>query len=143
MNYSPCIWTFFLLYIIIFIVEGRLFMNKNKLILQHCKNFYKIKEFEYDEDDYITEKLINTYEDYIFNIDENNEEALRRIEILDSVIFKYIDDYNFRKEIKKRIYDIKISRKDNVLDSIVNALIGLFENYEEGYTRNIYFARWI
>ena len=118
-------------------------MNKNKLILQHCKNFYKIKEFEYDEDDYITEKLINTYEDYIFNIDENNEEALKRIEILDSVIFKYIDDYNFRKEIKKRIYDIKISRKDNVLDSIVNALIGLFENYEEGYTRNIYFARWI
>ena len=118
-------------------------MNKNKFILSHCKNFYKIKDFEYDSDDYITEKLLNTYEDYIFNIDIHDEEEVKRIEILDLIINKYIDDYSFRKEIKSRVRDIRVARGDNIIESIVNALIKLFENYEEGYTRNIYFARWI
>ena len=118
-------------------------MNKNKIVLKHCKYFYKIKDFEYDNDDYITDKLISTYEDYIFNIDINNADSLKKIERLDAIIYKYVEDYNFRKEIKTRIYDIKVSRNDNILESIVNSLIKLFENYEEGYTRNIYFARWI
>ena len=118
-------------------------MKKNKIILDHCNNFYKIKDFDYDNDDFITDKLISIYEDYIFNIDEKNSEEIKRVEILDLIIGKYIDDYNFRKEIKERIYSIRVYNNDKVLETIVNALIKLFENYEEGYTRNIYFARWI
>ena len=118
-------------------------MKKNKIILNHCKNFYKIKDFEYENDDFITDKLINIYEDFIFNIDENDNESIKKIETLDFILSKYIDDFTFRKEIKTRIYNIKIRRNDNIIESIVNALIKLFENYEEGYTRNIYFARWI
>ena len=118
-------------------------MKKNKIIINHCKNFYKIKEFDYDNDDFITDKLISIYEDYIFNIDPNNKDDIKRIEIFDLILSKYIDDYTFRKELKSRVYSIKVKKNDNILESIVNALIKLFENYEEGYTRNIYFARWI
>ena len=118
-------------------------MKKNKIIIDHCKNFYRIKDFEYDNDDYITDKLISIYEEYIFNIDEKNPEDIKKIEILDLVIGKYIDDFNFRKEFKDRVLNIKVSRQDNVLECIVNSLIKLFENYEEGYTRSIYIARWI
>ena len=118
-------------------------MKKNRLIIEHCKNFYKIKDFEYENDDFITEKILNIYEDYIFNIDEKNNEELKKIEILDLIIGKYIDDYTFRKEFKNRVLNIKVNKHDNVLESIVNSLIKLFENYEEGYTRNIYISRWI
>ena len=118
-------------------------MNKNKFILSHCKNFYKIKNFEYDNNDYISDKLISIYEDYIFNIDEKNENDIKRIEQLDFILAKYVDDYTFRKELKNKVLNITVSKNGNVIESIVNSLIKLFENYEEGYTRNIYFARWI
>lgn len=118
-------------------------MKKNKIILSHCKNFYKIKNYEYESGDYITDKLISIYEDYIFNINEKNDNDLKKIETLDLMLGKYVDDYSFRKEIKNKVLSITVSKGTNIIESIVNALIKLFENYEEGYTRNIYLARWI
>ena len=118
-------------------------MKKNKIILKHCPNFYKINNFEFDEEDYISLKIVNIYSDYIFNIDENNSEEIKKIEELDIILSKYIDDYVFRKEIKEGLLNIKVKRGTNIIETIVNALLHLFEKYEEGYTRNIYFARWV
>jgi len=118
-------------------------MNRNKFILNNCHNFYKIKNYEYDEEDYISLKIIGIYEDYIFNIDEKNENDLEKVKELDSILNKYIDDYTFRKEIKKGLMNLKIKRGSNIVDIIIDSVISLYNNYEDGYTRNIYFARWI
>ena len=118
-------------------------MKKNRTIIEHCKNFYNIKNFDFDEEDFITAKLISIYEDYVFNIDENNLEELKKIEKLDMIIGKYITDYTFRKAIKDGVLKIKIKSGCDIMDAVVSALFNLFENYEEGYTRNIYIARWI
>lgn len=124
-------------------MKGNDNMKKNKIILKYCPNYYKIENFDFDEDDYITIKLISIYEDYIFNIDEKDEENIKKIGILDLVLGKYVDDYTFRKEIKNGVLNIRVKRGSDIIETIVNSLISLFENYEEGYTRNIYFARWI
>ena len=118
-------------------------MKKNKVILECCPNYYKIKDYDFDETDYITLKVIGIYEDYIFNIDINDKESIDKIKLLDSILYKYIDDYSFRKEVQKSLLDIKVRRGSNLIEIIVNHLINLFDNYEDGYTRNIYFARWI
>ena len=118
-------------------------MKKNKIILNYCPNYYKIKNYDFFEDDYITLKIIGIYEEYIFSIDEKNKEELCKIKELDNILSKYIDDYSFRKEVQKGILDIKVKRNSNIVEVIVNFLINLFENYEDGLTRNIYFARWI
>ena len=118
-------------------------MKKNKIILDYCPNYYKIKNYNFDENDYITLKIIGIYEEYIFSIDEKNKEEISKIKELDNILFKYIDDYSFRKEVQKGLLDIKVKRNSNIVEVIVNFLINLFENYEDGYTRNIYFARWI
>ena len=118
-------------------------MKKNKIVLKHCPNYYKIQNYEIDNDDYISIKLISVYEDYIFNIDTNDTEKLNKIEELDKILCKYVEDYTFRKEIKRDVLNIKIKKGDNILESIVNSLIRLFDKYEDGYTRNIYLARWI
>ena len=62
---------------------------------------------------------------------------------IDNILSKYIDDYTFRKEIKNGVLNIKVKRGSDVIQTIIDSLIRLFENYEDGYTRNIYFARWI
>jgi len=124
-------------------MKGNHNMKKNKIILKHCPNFYRINSFDFDEEDYITLKILNIYEDYIFNIDETNEEELKRIEDLDYVLSKYIDDYLFRKDVQQGLLNIRVKRGANVVETIINAILKIFEKYEEGYTRNIYFARWV
>ena len=118
-------------------------MNKNKIILENCPNFYKIKNYEFEEDDYITLKIIGIYEDYIFNIDNNNLEEINKIKELDTILGKYICDYNFRKEMQRGLLNLKVKRGSNITDIIIDSLLSLYNSYEDGYTRNIYFARWI
>lgn len=118
-------------------------MNKNKQILRHCPNFYKIINFEYYDDDELSNKLIDVYEKYVFKVDISNKNEVKRLEQLDLVLNKYIDDYFFRKELKVEMKKIKVRKDEDILSAIVNWIIHVFDNYEVGYTRNIYFSRWL
>ena len=118
-------------------------MNKNKQILRHCPNFYKIINFEYFEDDKLSEKLVDVYEDYVFKVDPSNRNQVVKLEQLDLILNKYIDDYFFRKELKSEMKKIRIRKDEDILNAIVDWIIKVFYNYEVGYTRNIYFSRWL
>ena len=39
--------------------------------------------------------------------------------------------------------NIKVQKSDNTIRDIAMSIINCFDSYESGYTRNIYFARWI
>ncbi len=118
-------------------------MNKNKQILKHCPNFYKIVNFEFFEEDELSKKLLSVYEDYVFNVDLTNKNAVMKVEQLDLVLNKYIDDYFFRKELREEMKKIRIRKDEDILVAIVNWIIKVFDNYEVGFTRNIYFSRWL
>ncbi len=118
-------------------------MNKNKQILRHCPNFYKIVNFEYYEDDKLSEKLIDIYQEYVFKVDLTNKNQVVKLEQLDIVLGKYIEDHFFRKELRVEMKRIKVRKDEDILNAIVNWIIKVFDNYEEGYTKNIYFSRWL
>ena len=118
-------------------------MNKNKQILKHCPNFYKIMNFEYYDDDKLSEKLIGVYHDYVFSISLSNKKDIVKLEQVDFIINKYIDDYFFRKELVAEMNKIRIRKGENILNAIIDWIIRVFDNFEIGYTRNIYFSRWI
>ena len=64
--------------------------------------------------------------------------------MFDKILAKYIDDYNFRYEIKKGLLKVKVKKDEsNLLETLVSAIISLFDNYETTFTRTIYIARWI
>lgn len=119
-------------------------MRNNKEVLKHCPNFYRIVNFDYDKDDYITEKLITIYEDYIFKIDLTNLEDIKTATKIDKVLCKYIEDYTFRKELRKELVEVRIKKScTDILKAIVESVITIFTRYEEYTTRNIYISRWI
>lgn len=118
-------------------------MNNNKLILKNCPNFYKIISFDFFEGDFISEKLIQIYKDFIFGVDLNNEEDISIVKQIDFVINKYIEDYYFRKEMQRSMINIRVKKSANIIKETTLGIINCFDNYETGYTRNIYFARWI
>lgn len=118
-------------------------MNKNKMILQYCPNFYRIINFDF-EDDSLTDKLISVYRRFIFSIDIKDMKEVKTANQIDKILAKYIEDCQFRKEFKDGLMHFKISNSSsNILKSIVEGIISVFNKYEEGTTRKIYIARWI
>lgn len=119
-------------------------MDKDKLVLKYCSNYYKIINFEYYEGDFVTDKLIKIYRDYIFNIDFNNIDNIKQAIKLDKIIAKYIDDYFFRREMSEGLRKIKVSiNEKNILQVIVNNIFKIFNRYIDISTRKIYISRWI
>lgn len=118
-------------------------MDRNKEILKHCPHFYTIINFEYYSDDIISEKLLDIYQKYIFSVDINNSENIKKIEKLDRVMFRYINDFVFRKEIKQDITKVKVQRGENILESIVTAIINFFDKYDLIAIRRVPVTRWI
>lgn len=118
-------------------------MDKNREVLKHCPHFYTIINFEYYSEDIISEKLIDVYEKYIFSTDISVGENISKIEKLDDVLYKYIEDYCFREQIQNDIMKIKVRRGENLLDTIVSAVINFFENYDRIRTRKVQVTRWI
>lgn len=118
-------------------------MKKNKKILNHCPNFYKIINFGFLEDDKISQQLIEVYKNFVFSVDHTNTKDLKMVAQLDFVINKYIEDYYFRKEMKRGLEEVKVRESEDVFRCIAKAILNCFERYEVSYTRTIYFARWI
>ena len=118
-------------------------MISSKDILKYCPNYYNIVNFDFKDNDIISEKLINIYKNYIFSIDLTDESDIKNAVKLDRVLASYIHDYLFRDELRREIVTVKVKRDNNILRNIVNAIIKIFNNYEEYTTRKIYISRWI
>lgn len=119
-------------------------MKDNKLVLKYCPNFYKIMNMDFQEGDNISTKLVDIYEDFIFKADLTKEENIKLVKDIDHVLNSYIEDYAFRKEVKSKLFTIRIKKTGkDILTLIVEAIIGLFDKYIEETPRKIYIARWI
>ena len=114
------------------------------MVLRYCPNFNRIINLDYYEDDILTGKLINIYEKFIFSTDINDEEDMGLVHKIDLVFGKYIDDYTFRKELQAQIFRVKVYQTcSNILKTIVENIICIFDKYQEDSTRKIYISRWI
>ncbi len=118
-------------------------MNSNKEVLKYCPNYYNIVNFDFSENDLISEKLISIYKSYIFSINLNNREDIELVEELDHVLGNYLHDYLFRSTLQKEIVTVKVKKDNNILKSLVENIIKIFTNYEEYTTRKIYLSKWI
>ncbi len=121
-----------------------MYMNNNKIILSYCKNFDRIVNTDFLEGDSISLQLVKIYKDFIFKIDINNEDDIKKAIDIDRTMGKYIDDYFFRKTLQEELLKSKLRKTaTDILRSIVDCLINIFKRYEEDATRKIYISKWI
>lgn len=114
------------------------------MILKICPNYYNIIEFNPLIDDEFSKRIIRLYRDFIFKIDINNEEDVIKVKNLDAAVMKYINDYNFRKEIENGIRTLNVNKNcKDIIKEIINKIISIFRNYKDYATRIIYISRWI
>ena len=119
-------------------------MNDNKQVLKFCPNYYSIIEFNPLVEDKITQNIIKMYKEYIFKVNINDEFAVNELKEFDAAVYKYINDYAFRKEVQKQIASTKI-RKDckDIVKEIFNVILNIFSTYSEYTTKILYISRWI
>ena len=118
-------------------------MRDSKEILKYCPNYYNIVNFDFKENDLISDKLVSIYKNYIFSIDVNDDEKMEKVQELDRVLSNYIADYLFRSTLQKEIVTVKVKNDNNIISNLVDIIIKIFTNYEEYTTRKIYISKWI
>ena len=118
-------------------------MSNNREILKYCPNYYNIVNFDFQENDLISEKLVNIYKSYVFSISIQSDEEIEKVQELDRALSNYIADYLFRSTLQKEIITVKVKKDNNILRSLVDVIIRIFSNYEEYTTRRIYISKWI
>ena len=118
-------------------------MVNNREILKYCPNYYDIVNFDFEDGDAISEKLVNIYKSYIFSVNLDDMEEKDRAEEIDRVLSNYIHDYLFRSTLQKEIVTVRVKKDNNIIKNIVDAIIKIFFSYEEYTTRKIYISKWI
>lgn len=117
-------------------------MREKVKILTCCSHFDEIVNYDFLEDDVLTKKLIQYYQDFVFKVDEK-EGGLSLIKQLDEAVYKYMDDYRFAKSLKDTL-DIDLITSDNFayLDQLMRYIIEYFGTYDEK-SINIMPTKWI
>lgn len=116
----------------------------NKVVLKYCKDYYRIINEEFNELDYMSDKVIEVYQSFIFSINIKNKADLKKIKDLNDAVARYFDDREFKTILTNFLVSLKISKKEtDVIGVIANAIINEFKKYTEGYTRNLYIPKWI
>lgn len=110
-----------------------------KKVLDICKHYDDIINYEVKYNDIISFDLIDFYKDYIFSC--KNED---KIKLIDNIIYRYVSDYNYQKGLKKiiiiRDIDLNSERKTNKL---IKKIIKYNDNYEKDKIFNITVSKWI
>ena len=118
--------------------------NKNKKIVEICKNYYKIVNTEITEKDKVTSNIIRMYEDYIFGLDIITKREVEKLELIDNIMNKFVTDGRFKKELCDYFTNLKVNKAvTNLVEYVINKMIEFSNEYKDIYTRNIYIPRWI
>ncbi len=119
------------------------FLN-NKIILKYCPDYYRIINVEFNDFDYMTDKIIGIYQSYIFSVNVNNKSDLKSVNSLNKAIARYIDDREFKTILNNFLVSLKVLKSEtNVIGYIAKKIIAEYEKYMEGWTRNLYIPRWL
>ena len=116
----------------------------NKIVLKYCKDYYRIINEEFNELDFMSDKVIQIYQTFIFSINKRNKTDLKKASDLNKAVVRYFDDREFKTLLNNFLSALKVSKSEtNVMGFIAGAIIKEYDKYMEGFTRNLYIPRWI
>ena len=58
----------------------------NKVVLKYCPDYYRIINEEFSENDFMSDKVIEIYQSFIFSIDINIKDELKLISLLNKAV---------------------------------------------------------
>lgn len=119
-------------------------MDESQQVLLYCPNFREIINCDFLEDDMLTQKLIQYYQEFVFNVNPGKKTEVDLIKQLDQAMYKYIDDYRFAKNLKETLnIETIISQNFSYLEQLMQYIINFFQQYEANKINNMVYTRWL
>lgn len=69
-------------------------------VMKCAVNYDEVVNFIYDSDDFITEKIINYYKNYVLDIVQKEKYKIKKI---DMIVNKYLNDIYFNTYVKNNV----------------------------------------
>ena len=112
-----------------------------KNILKYAPNYDEIVSFQFKEDDFITKRIINYYQEYLFGVIKSNN---YRIRVLDKIVFEYLTNCKFNIYTKEFLEELEDSNDDiDYYNNLDINLPRLYRSYEKDSLEVISSARWL
>jgi len=113
-------------------------------VLKYCVNYKKIINCDFSEDDLLTKKIIEIYEEYIFKVDILDKKQVKFTKELDEAIYFYISDYRFEKELKNTLDIPSIVKKSFKLkDDLLAYIVDYHKEYKLKKIEKPIVTQWI
>ncbi len=107
-------------------------------VLVCCKHYDTILNFSYPKHDYITQKLISSYQEYLFQIDQIDQKTIHMMKQLDQVMYVYVTSSHFYRFVQNYyIKDTSISFGDTT------DIIALYHDYIKDEIGSTKTTKWI
>ena len=112
-----------------------------KNTLKYAPHYDEIVTFVFKEEDFITKRIINYYQEYLFGVIKSNN---YRIRILDKIIYEYLSNSKFNKYVTDFLEELEDSN-DNIdyYNNLDINLPRLYRRYEKDSLELISSARWL
>ena len=110
---------------------------------QICKNYSIIVSCEFLENDLFSYKLVDFYKNAVSRsgCDSN---SLNKISKYDRVMRKYIEDYNFSKQLRNSV-DVSsiLTSKVDLTDAVLEYAVDFSNKYDDDIEEPVINTRWI
>ena len=110
---------------------------------QICKNYNIIVSCEFLENDLFSYKLVDFYKNAVARsgCDSN---SLNKISKYDRVMRKYIEDYNFSKQLRNSV-DVSsiLTSKVDLTDAVLEYAVDFSNKYDDDIEEPVINTRWI
>lgn len=118
-------------------------MNKQR-ISELFPNFITIIECEFLEDDKLTGRIIELYQEHVTHIDERKPEDLKFAKDLDDTVYQYLEDYRFSKNFKNTLdVEVIISNKFVHIKPFLEYMVQYYKEYKNTDKKPVVETRWI
>ena len=78
-------------------------------VLDRCPNFDYIVNYDFEDGDELTKRLIDWYKELIFSINKNDVNQLAIITILDKSLYMYLKDHRYSRGLRKILTSDEVS----------------------------------
>lgn len=102
--------------------------------MKYALNYDNVVNFIYDEEDYLTVKIIDYYKNYTLGLIPKNK---YKIKILDNVVNKYLTDIYFHIYVENNI------NSSDIYYDLDDDMINLYRSYLNIKSRKIATNRWL
>lgn len=116
----------------------------NEKLKNICKNYNVIVNCEFLDDDLFSKKLVEYYKRAVESVSLDDENMVRELTVLDNVMKKYIEDYNFSKKLRDSI-DVSsiVNGENDYFEALLKYIISFCSKYDEINDDEIVSTRWI